>query len=693
MSSDQLLILVILVLTVVMFIWGRWRHDVVAVLSLAACTVFGLIPDSEVFTGFSHPAVITVACVLVMSFSLQSTGAIDVVANKLSPRSGSPTRTIASLTLLAAIMSAFMNNVGAMALLMPVAIQLATRLGIAPGQVLMPVSFGAILGGMTTLIGTPPNLIVAGFRAEVADQGFGMFSFTPVGASIAVVGVLFLALIGWRLVPVRQRVDADSFDTGKYLTEVRVVSGGKAEGMTAWEIDKALDDSDGQLLGMVRDGEKVFTPHWNKKLKAGDLIIIEAEPEKLSQMLSALGLRLLENVKPDRKGNEATDLGEVQSLDAEKEAPEDLEEGAKQVTSEVAKLDVSPVRALHQTGFEDEHEHGKGTEQTKSAALKWFDRRVTVSSERTLRGLKVGMRDQNIPQLNTEPRGSDSSEVVLVEMVVLPNARIIRSTAQELQLRTRYNLNLLAISRQGKQTVDRLRRTKIAPGDVILMQGEPERLATFASTFGCVPLAERTIRVPSRNRAITATLVMLLAIMGAALGLMPAALSFGGGVVAIMAFRLLPLRQVYESIDWSVVVLLAALIPVAGAMQTTGAADWLANAMLTHIAQGHPTVALALLLILAMTLSDFMNNAATAAVMCPVALSAAGQLSVNPDAFLMAVAVGASCAFLTPIGHQNNTLILGPGGFKFGDYWRLGAPLELLVIGLSIILLPIVWPL
>ncbi|RTE86662.1 MULTISPECIES: SLC13 family permease [Gammaproteobacteria] len=689
MNADQVSILVVLALTVVMFIWGKWRHDVVAVLSLSACTLLGLIPDTQVFIGFSHPAVVTVACVLVMSYSLQSTGAIDVVANKLSPKTGSPTRTIASLTLLAAIMSAFMNNVGAMALLMPVAIQLATRLGMAPGQVLMPVSFGAILGGMTTLIGTPPNLIVAGFRAEVADKGFGMFSFTPVGASIAVVGVIFLAAIGWRFVPVRQRSDADSFDTGKYLTEVRVVSGGKAEGMTVWELDKALDSSDGQLLGMVRDGEKVFTPHWNKKLKAGDLMIIEAEPEKLSQMLSALGLRLLENVKPDRKGNEATDLGEVQSLKAEQEAPEGLDESEQEVTSEVAKLDVSPVHAIHKTGFEDHQE----PEPIKKAASKWFDRRVTVTSERTLRGLKVGMRDQNAPQLNTEPRGSDSSEIVLVEMVVLPNARIIHNTAQELQLRSRYNLNLLAISRQGKQTVERLRRTRIAAGDVILLQGDPERLATFASSFGCVPLAERTIRVPSRKRAVLASVIMLLAIMGAALGIMPAALSFGGGVAAIMAFRLLPLRQVYESIDWSVVILLAALIPVAGAMQSTGAADWLANNMLTYIAQGHALIALGLLLILAMTLSDFMNNAATAAVMCPVALSAAGQLGVNPDAFLMAVAVGASCAFLTPIGHQNNTLILGPGGFRFGDYWRLGLPLELLVVLLSLILLPIVWPL
>ncbi len=662
MSVDQILILSILMITILLFVFGKWRHDVVALLSLTACVAVGIVPSEAAFLGFSHPAVITVACVLVMSYSLQRTGAIDVVANKLAPRATSPTLTIAALTGLAALMSAFMNNVGAMALLMPVAIQLANRLKIAPGQVLMPVAFGAILGGMTTLIGTPPNLIVAGFRAEYADQGFGIFAFTPVGLAVAFAGVVFLALVGWRLVPVRQRMDAASFDTGRYLTEVKVVQGGKAEGMTIWSLEQAIDDSDGQLLGMVRDGEKVITPHWNKTLKAGDLLMFEAEPEKLSQLLSAFGLQLLENVRPGSKKDHV--LGTVISVELELER---VPHGWLPVQPHIE----VPMPAV---------------------GAHWFDRRVTVSSERTLRGFQVGMRDPSTPTTTESDRGSDSREIVLVEMVVLPNAKIIHHTAQDLELRSRFGLNLLAISRKGKHSVQRLRRTRISAGDVILMQGEPERLASFASQFGCVPLAERTIRVPSRKRALMASGIMLLAVLGAALGLMPAALSFGGGVVALMVLRLIPLRQLYESIDWSIVVLLAALIPVAGAMSTTGTADWIANGMLHYVAQGHTLVALAVILILSMTLSDFMNNAATAAVMCPVALSAAGQLGVNPDAFLMAVAVGASCSFLTPIGHQNNTMILGPGGFRFGDYWKLGLPMEILVFVIAMFMLPIVWP-
>jgi di/tricarboxylate transporter len=208
-----------------------------------------------------------------------------------------------------------------------------------------------------------------------------------------------------------------------------------------------------------------------------------------------------------------------------------------------------------------------------------------------------------------------------------------------------------------------------------------------------VPLESREIRIPDKRRVVLATAIMAAAVSGAAFGLLPAAISFAAGVVAFMALGIVPLRRVYESIDWPVVILLGALIPVAGAMASTGSADLLAQSLLNLTPQGHPAIALALVLIIAMTLSDFMNNAATAAVVCPIAISVAGQLGVNPDSFLMAVAIGASCAFLTPIGHQNNTLILGPGGFRFGDYWRLGLPLEVLVVVVSVPLLQIVWPL
>ncbi len=225
-----------------------------------------------------------------------------------------------------------------------------------------------------------------------------------------------------------------------------------------------------------------------------------------------------------------------------------------------------------------------------------------------------------------------------------------------------------------------------------MVQGLPELIAAFASSFGCVPLAERELRIPDRRKAIMATLIMALAIAGAAFGLVPAAVSFAIGVVASMALRTVALREIYSAVDWPVIVLLASLIPVAGAMESTGTADLIARFLLDVVAQGNALMALALILLVTMTLSDLMNNAATAAVMCPIAIGTAAALGVSVDPSLMAVAVGASCAFLTPIGHQNNTLILGPGGFRFGDYWRLGLPLQLLVIAVSIPMLVLVWP-
>jgi di/tricarboxylate transporter len=475
-------------------------------------------------------------------------------------------------------------------------------------------SFGTILGGMTTLIGTPPNLIVSGFRAQQVGQSFAMFDFTPVGAAVAVLGVLFVALVGWRLVPAREARGAEGFDTGTYLTEARVEEGSRAAGRTLREIEDKLDEADAQIVAMVRGELRLMAPNPVRIARPGDILVIEAEPESLSSALSSLGLVLEESVASGASDDE----------DADPDA---------------------------------------GREEAESA--------------------------DGQPDRKTER----SDEVVVQELVVMPNSELIDRSASDVQIRTVYGLNLVAISRQGRRSVKRLRSTLIKAGDVLLMQGAPDRLAGFAADTGCVPLARRAIHIPSRQKLVGASVVMLLAIGGAAFGLLPAAIAFVAGVVAFMVLRIVPVRRMYDAIDWPVIVLLGALIPVARAMETTGAADLLAQSLLDFVAQGRPVVALGLVLVVTMTLSDFMNNAATAAVMCPVAISTAVQLDANPDAFLMAVAIGASCAFLTPVGHQNNTLILGPGGFGFGDYWRLGLPMEILVVAVSIPLLLIVWPL
>ncbi|WP_342664677.1 SLC13 family permease [Marinimicrobium agarilyticum] len=277
--------------------------------------------------------------------------------------------------------------------------------------------------------------------------------------------------------------------------------------------------------------------------------------------------------------------------------------------------------------------------------------------------------------------------------MALPDSTLLGRSASDIQLRSRFGINLLAVSRQGQRSVKRLRSIRVRAGDVLLLQGGSDAINAFGRAFGCIPLAERSIGVPDKGKAALAVGIMALAILAAALGLVPAAVSFAAGVLAFMATGVVPLRSVYQAVDWPVIVLLGAMIPVAGVMASTGAADLVARQMLENVAQGNPVAAVVIVMVITMTLSDFMNNAATAAVMCQIAISSAAVLGVNPDTLLMAVAIGASCSFLTPIGHQNNTLILGPGGFRFGDYWRLGLPMEIIVVLVGTPLLLWVWPL
>ena len=364
----------------------------------------------------------------------------------------------------------------------------------------------------------------------------------------------------------------------------------------------------------MRGGERLWVRAPRRKLRAGDILILEAEAETLARTLSSLGLELEEA--------------------ARKESEEDAE------------------------------------------------------------GEESAAREQDAPaKEDAPPSGESAEDLELLELVVLPGSRLAGRSATDLLLRTQYGINLLAVSRRGKRSIQRLRALRLAAGDLLLLQGPPEVVPRFASETGCVPLAKRELSIPDGRAALLATGVLLAAIASAALGLLPAAVSFAAGVLASLALRTVPPRAAYDAIDWPVVVLLAALIPVAGAMESTGAASVVASFLLEDVAQGGGVLALATVLVLTMFLSDLMNNAATAAVMSPIALGAAGALGANPDCFLMAVAVGASCAFLTPIGHQNNTLILGPGGFRFGDYWRMGLALEAVIVAIGLPVLLIAWPL
>ena len=605
MTMPQTLLFALLGALLVLLIWGRWRYDVVSFLALVVAVIVGLVPTGQAFSGFGHPATITVAAVLIISRALATSGAVDWAADLVRPAVARTSTHIAALSGLAAALSGFMNNVGTLGLLMPIALQSARKAKRSAAVILMPLSFGSILGGLVTLIGTPPNIIVATYRGEVAGTPFAMFDYAPVGAAVALAGLAFVALAGWRLVPkaaAGRAASEELFDIESYLTEIAVSEDGKAVGKTLSEIDDIAVDIDAVVLGLVR-GERMMPGHarWIP-IQPGDRLLIEAAPEDMDKFASELGEELV--VETDAK--------------------------------EVPKADAT--------------------------------------------------RDEKKSRLKVE----DSA---VVEAVIGPRSRLEGSTVQSQSLIQRYGFMLLAVSRQGKPFRGRLKRFRFRVGDVLLLHGEAARIPDALAAFGCLPLAERGVSVGKRRGAPILIGIFAAAIAASSFGLVPIAVALAAAVTAMVLAGLISARELYDGVDWPVIVLLGSLIPVGGALQTTGATDVIADLILRVTAAGSPVVVLALVLVVTMTLSDVLNNAATAVVMAPIGVGIAERLGVNPDAFLMAVAVGASCAFLTPIGHQNNALIMGPGGYRFGDYWRMGLPLEIVIVAVALPMILLVWPL
>jgi di/tricarboxylate transporter len=592
MTLDQSIVFAVLVAVLVLFVWGRWRYDLVALGALLALALVRIVPAQEAFLGFGHPAVITVAAVLVASRGLQNAGVVDLLSGWGMRAGGNTTVQVAVLTVLVAVCSAFMNNVGALALLMPVAIRMGRKSGTSPSLLLMPLAFGSLLGGLTTLIGTPPNIIVATYRARVAEEGFGMFEFAPVGAGVALAGIIFLALIGWRLIPKRKAPASreELFEIEAYTTEVRVPAKSKMLGHSLGELEDLVEKEDLTIVALVRGEKRTPAPSDFELLRSGDVLIVEGDPESLKELVQEAGLELV---------------------------------GSKHV------------------------------------------------GEKEL--------------------GSD--EITLVEAIVPPDAALVGRTIRQINLRRRYGVNLLAVARQGERLKARLGRNRLRPGDVLLLQGPSEAVQESLAEFGLLPLAERGLRLGHPRR-----LALAVGLFGAAIALITVRaltpeIAFTLAAVAMVLTGLLSLRECYQAIDWPVIVLLAAMIPVGLALETTGGAELVAAQLLRFSDVLPPWATLTVLLVGTMFLSDVINNAAAAVLMCPIALSIAAGVGASPDPFLMAVAVGASCAFLTPIGHQSNTLVLGPGGYRFGDYWRVGLPLEVIITLVSIPLLLRFWPL
>ncbi|RIK39846.1 MAG: SLC13 family permease [Chloroflexi bacterium] len=590
-TPPQAIVFGVLLLVLALFISGRWRYDVVALLALLAVTITGIVPGDEVFAGFGHPAVVTVAAVLVVSRGLQNSGLIEVIARLIARVSDQPMVQMATLVVLVALFSGFMNNVGALALLMPVAIQIAYKRDLPPSRILMPLAFASLLGGMTTLIGTPPNIIIATFRADYNAEPFAMFDFLPVGAGLVVVGLVYMLLVGWRLIPQRKGRGAhdEMFAIEDYLTEVLVSDESKLVGKPIREINR-LAETDVMVVGIVRGRRRRPAPSPYELIAAGDQLIVRADSEELEALVKAAGLELV------------------------------------------------------------------GSKELAEADLK-------------------------------------SDEVALLEVVVTANSFLEGKTARSLNLRRRFGINLLAIARQGARLGGRLNRTSFRAGDVLLIQAVTDTLPEALATLGILPLAGRELRLGQPRRIALALAIFGGALAATALGLLPVQVSFTAAALVMVIVGLLSLREAYESIDWPIIMLLGGIIPVGQALETTGGAALLADQLLRVANQLAPAVTLVILLVGTMFLSDVVNNAAAALLMAPIAAGLAHGLGVSVDPFLMGVAVGASCAFLTPIGHQSNTLVMGPGGYRFGDYWRMGLPLEALIVIAGVPLILWFWPL
>ncbi|MCY4555118.1 MAG: SLC13 family permease [Chloroflexi bacterium] len=591
---NEAIVFAVLALSLVLFVVGKWRYDIVAILALLVLAIAGIVPAAEAYKGFGHPAVITVAAVLVLSRALYNSGVVDVIAGWYSRVPELLTVRIAALSGMTAFLSAFMNNVGAVSLLLPVAIRVSNRSEHPPSRFLMPLAFTSLLGGMTTLIGTPPNVIISNFREEQVGVPFHMFDFTLVGLAITAAGVAFIVLVGWRLIPTRQTplTLGETVDIESYMTEVRVPENSRFVGRRLRDIEEFAEE-DVTIAGLLHRGIVYGAPSSYQIIDANDVLIIEADPEELAAFVVNTGFEL------------------TGSADAQSEISQTL----------------------------------------------------------------------------------DSANVSIVEAIVTPGSLAQDRNARVLRLHSEYGLNLLGVSRRGQRFVRRLRHINFRLGDVLLLQGQEEAVQTALPRLGLLPLAERELRIGQRRRLLFPIAVFATALLLTSFGLLSVQVSFVAAVVILLLTRIVSLQEAYEAIDWPVIVLLGAMIPVGEALETTGGAARIATTFGGLGGALPPWAMLGIVLVTTMLLSAVINNAAAVILMAPIGIKVAENLGAAIDPFLMAVAIGGSSAFLSPIGHQSNTIVMGPGGYRFADYLRMGLPLVVVIVAVCIPAIMWVWPL
>lgn len=591
---QQITVFIIIGLTLFLFIDGRIRYEFVSISGLLVLTATGVIKPEETFSGFSHPAVITVASVLVISAALIKSGIIERIVVLLNGKTDNVYLKASGLMVVTAFLSAFMNNVGALALILPVALRIAKDSKMSPSKFLMPVAFASLLGGMVTEIGTPPNLIVSNYRYQVSGVPFNFFDFTPVGITIVLLGIGFTIFFGIKLIPERKSQNEDGlFNIGEYLSEVVVTETSKLNGKRIRDIFE-LFKVEVEILSIIREKYKIIIPKPNERLFSKDVLIIKTDSLELKELINRTGLSL--------KG---------------------------------AKLDFL----------------------------------------------------ESVPYLK-------SDEFTLVEVVLREDSLLIGRTAFEIKLRNRYNVNLVAVSRQGQLSTGRLKTFKFKPGDILLLQAPVSILLDIYNKLSCLPLAERSVGINIENKRMKQFMPMGLFISGIVLttiGIFPVQIAFSTVAILLVISKILTPREFYEAIEWPTILLLGTLLPLGKALQTSGAADTIA-VMLTKLSTFlSPHWMIVTIMVITMVITNLISSTATAILMGPIALSLANSMGVSPDPFLMGVCFASSSAFLTPIGHQSNMLVMGPGGYKFTDYWKLGLPLCLIILTLGAPLISMIW--
>ena len=591
MTSEQIFLFTLFGSVFALLVWGRIRYDLVAFSALVIATIGGFVTPGEAFSGFGHPAVVIIALVLILSRGLLNSGAVEMIAGVVLSSTRPLPLHIGVMSMIGAALSAVINNVAALALLMSLDMEAAEKAKRSAALSLMPLSFATILGGMITLIGTPPNIVIAQYRERALGESYSMFDFAPVGLCVALAGIVFVTLIGWRLIPKHERASRvrSSDDIENFVVEAQMGEGSKSIGLRVTDLSPLAAEYDVLVLGLVRRGKRLPGFARREEIRKGDHIVVEGDPKSIEAFFGSAELSFV---------------------------------------------------------GEEKHE--------------------------------VGLT---------------SSSLVLTETIVPDSSRITGRCSHDLRLLTRHGITLLGVSRQGRRFRDRVRKLIIKPGDVLLLLGRPERLDEVINWLGVLPLEDREHVVIQRNKATLAIGLFLAAIALSASGLLYLPIALAACVIGFAGMGLVSGREVYESVEWKVIVLLASLIPLGIALENSGGTQLIAQLIVSQT-EGWPHWAiLAVLVMVTMTLSDFLNNVATALIAAPIGVDVATAIGVAPDPFLMGVAVAASCAFLTPIGHKNNTIIMGPGGYRFGDYWRMGLPLEILVVVVSVPAILYFWPL